>query len=86
LWFRAARRRRVSGAYAAPVGQTEIMIDGAAERFVMVGSADAGWVAVRRHHDVTIMVVGREIDPASLVIEPIADPDARLLGPEPAEP
>ncbi len=79
LWFRAARRRRVSGAYGAPVGQTEIMIDGAAEPFVTVGSPDARWVAVRRHSDVTITIVGREIDPASLVIEPIADPNDRLL-------
>jgi hypothetical protein len=86
LWFRAARRRRVSGAYGAPAGQTEIMIDGAAELFVTVGRLDARWVAVRRHHDVTITIVGREIDPASLVIEPVADPNARLLGPEPVEP
>jgi hypothetical protein len=85
LWFRAARRRRVSGAHHAPVGQTEIMIDGEAEPFVTVGSPNARWVAVRRHCDVTITIVGREIDPASLVIEPIADPNARLLGPEPVE-
>jgi hypothetical protein len=30
--------------------------------------------------------VTTSIDPASLIIEPIADPHARLLGPEPAEP
>jgi hypothetical protein len=40
---------------------------------------------VRRHHDVTITITAREIDPASLTIEPIADPAARLLGPEPDE-
>ncbi len=83
LWFRAARRRRVSAAHAAPVGEIEITIDGAPEPFLTVGDLAGLWVAVRRHHDVTVTIVGRELDPASLVIEPIADPAARLLGPEP---
>ncbi len=86
LWFRAARRRRVAGSYEAPVSETEIAIDGAREPFVTVGTPNARWVAVRRHHDVTITIAAREIDPASLIIEPIADPTARLLGPEPDEP
>jgi hypothetical protein len=46
---------------------------------------DGSWVAVRHHDDVTITVAGRGIDPASLLLEPITDPRARLLGPEPAE-
>jgi hypothetical protein len=86
LWFRAARRRRVAGSHEAPVSETEITIDGAREPFVTVGTPNAHWVAVRRHHDVTITIAAREIDPASLIIEPIADPAARLLGPEPDEP
>jgi hypothetical protein len=86
LWFRAARRRRVAGSYQAPVSETEIAIDGAREPFLRVGTPNAHWVAVRRHHDVTITIAAREIDPASLIIEPIADPNARLLGPEPDEP
>jgi hypothetical protein len=86
LWFRAARRRRVAGSHEAPVSETEITIDGAPEPFVTVGSPNAHWVAVRRHHGVTITIAAREIDPASLIIEPIADPNARLLGPEPDEP
>ena len=85
LWFRAARRRRVAGSHQAPVSETEITIDGTREPFVTVGTPNARWVAVRRHHDVTITVAAREIDPASLIIEPIADPAARLLGPEPDE-
>jgi hypothetical protein len=83
LWFRAARRRRVAGAHEAPVSETEIMIDGVREPFLTVGTPNAHWVAVRRHHDVTITIAAREIEPASLIIEPIADPAARLLGPEP---
>ncbi len=86
LWFRAARRRRVAGSHEAPVSKTELTIDGAREPFLTVGVPNAHWVAVRRHQDVTITIAGREIDPASLIIEPIADPHARLLGPEPAEP
>lgn len=86
LWFRAARRRRAASAHEAPVSETEIMIDGAREPFLTVGTTNTHWVAVRRHHDVTITIEAREIDPTSLMIEPIADPNARLLGPQPAEP
>ena len=67
------------------VSETEITIDGAREPFLTVGTPNAHWVAVRRHHDVTITIAAREIDAASLIIEPIADPVARLLGPEPDE-
>jgi hypothetical protein len=81
LWFRAARRRRVAGAHDAPVSQTQIAIDGVREPFVTVGTPNAHWVAVRRHRDVTITIAAREIGPASVIIEPIADPAARLLGP-----
>jgi hypothetical protein len=86
LWFRAARRRRVAASYEAPVSETEITIDGARAPFVTVGTPNAHWVAARRHHDVTITIAGREVDPASLIIEPIADPHVRLLGPRPEEP
>jgi hypothetical protein len=85
LWFRAARRRRAANAHEAPVSETEIMIDGVPEPFPTVGVPNAYWVAVRRHHDLTITISAREIDPASLVIEPVADPTARLLGPQPEE-
>jgi hypothetical protein len=86
LWFRAARRRRVAASYQAPVSETEITIDGVREPFLTVGTPNAHWAAVRLHHDVTITIAAREIDPASLIIEPIADPNARLLGRQPDEP
>lgn len=85
LWFRADRRQRVAGSNEAAVTKTELTIDGAREPFLTVGVPNAHWVAVRRHHDVTITIAAREIDPASLIVEPIADPNARLLGPEPNE-
>jgi hypothetical protein len=86
LWFRAAYRRRAAGSHAAPVSETAFTIDGAPERFLTVGTPNARWVAVRRHQGVTITIAAREIDPAALIIEPIADPTARLLGPKPNEP
>lgn len=86
LWFLAARRRQVAGSHAAPVGETKITIDGAREPFLTVGTPNARWVAVCRHRGMTITIVAREIDPASLLIEPIADLDARLLGPKPEQP
>ncbi len=86
LWSRAARHRRLAGSHEAPVSETAITIDGVPEPFLTVGAPNAHWVAVRRHHHVTITIAAREIDPASLIIEPIADPTARLLGPEPNEP
>jgi hypothetical protein len=62
------------------------MIDGAREPFLTIGTLNAHWIAVRHHHDVTITISARDIDPASLIIEPIADSAARLLGPQPDEP
>ncbi len=86
LWFRAGRRQRAASSHEALVSETEITIDGAGQPFLTVGTPNAHWVAVRRHHDVTITIAAREIDPTSLIIEPIADPNARLLGPQPDEP
>jgi hypothetical protein len=68
------------------VSELEITVDGAHEPWLAVGTPNALWVAVRRHHDVTLTITAREIDPASLRLGPIADPQARLLGPEPDQP
>jgi hypothetical protein len=86
LWFRASHRRRAARSHEAPVSETEIMIDGAPAPFTTVGTPTAEWVAVRRHDDTTITVIGRAIDPATLSIEPVPDLEARLLGPKPDEP
>jgi len=86
LWFRTARRRRVAGSHQAPISETEITIDGAPAPFLTLGHLNTHWVALRHHDDVMITIAAHQIDPASLVIEPIADPRARLLGPEPDEP
>ena len=86
LWSRAARRRRLAGSHQAPVSETEITIDGTPERWLLVGTQNAHWVASRRHHDVSITIAAREVDPLTLLIEAIADRHTRLLGPKPDNP
>jgi hypothetical protein len=41
------------------------------------------WVAVRRHDHLTITVAGH--DPSTIALEPMPDPAARLLGPQPED-
>jgi hypothetical protein len=86
LYFRSRQRRRRAAAYAAAESETQIVIDGSRQPFLTLTTPGGSWLAVRHHDDLTITVTGRDIDPASLTLEPIADPRARLLGPEPAEP
>jgi hypothetical protein len=38
---------------------------------------------VGRHADLTITVAARDLGSTTITLEPIANPDARLLGPEP---
>jgi hypothetical protein len=85
LYFRSMQRRRRAAAYAAAESETQVTIDGSPQPFLTLTTPDGSWVAVGHHGDLTITVAGRGIDPASLMLEPIADPRARLLGPEPAE-
>jgi hypothetical protein len=85
LYFRSMQRRRRAAAYAAAESETQVTIDGSPQPFLTLTTPDGSWVAVGHHDDLTITVAGRGIDPASLMLEPIADPRARLLGPEPAE-
>jgi hypothetical protein len=85
LYLRSMRRRRRAAAYAAAASETQVTIDGSPRPFLTLTTPDGSWVAVRHHDDVTITVAGRGVDPASLMLGPIADPRARLLGPEPAE-
>jgi hypothetical protein len=67
--------------------QTELVmtIDGTPQPFLRLSAPTGRWVAVRRHDDLIITIAVRDIDPTALTLEPIADPQARLLGPEPEE-
>jgi hypothetical protein len=85
LWFREIDRRRRAAALAAARSETKITIDGAPASFLMLSKPSGRWVAVRRHQDLTVTIAARHLDPTRLTIEPIPDPAARLLGPEPKE-
>lgn len=78
---RLARARVLSGDRSEQM----LTIDGAPEPFLTLTSATS-WVAVRRHSDLTITLTGRDVDPSALIIEALADPAARLLGPQPPDP
>ncbi len=58
--------------------------DGAAAPFVTLTTPSGRWVAVRRHHGLTVTIAARGVEPGGLLIEPIADPAGLLLGSEPA--
>jgi hypothetical protein len=86
LWFHAMARRRRAAALTAAPSDAHVTIDGAPERFVILAGAGGEWVAVRRYDDLTITIAARNLDPARIALEPIANPTARLLGPQPEEP
>ena len=86
LWFSAMGRRRRAAALTAARSDAQIRIDGAPHPFTVLTGPGERWVAVRRHDDLTVTIAARDLDPASINLEPIADPAARLLGPEPEEP
>jgi hypothetical protein len=85
LWFRAVDRRRRAAALAAVRSEAQITIDGTAAPFLILTTPSGRWVAVRRHDDLTVTIAARELDPATIIIEPIANPAARLLGPGPPD-
>jgi hypothetical protein len=86
LWFRAVARRRRAAAFGGTRSKALITIDGIAHPFVILTTPSGRWVAVRRHDDLTVTIAARDLDPSGLALEPISDPAARLLGPEPKDP
>ncbi len=85
LWFSARRRDRRTAAVGAIQTEQVITIDGTPQPFLRLTTPTGRWVAVRRHDDLTITIAAHDVDPTALTLEPIADPAARLLGPEPEE-
>ncbi len=83
LSFRAADRRRRAATLAAARSETQIVIDGTAHPFTTLTTPRGRWVAVRRHHNLTITIAARDLEPGALVLEPLANPTASLLGPQP---
>ncbi|MGO9754927.1 MAG: hypothetical protein ACLP8S_29065 [Solirubrobacteraceae bacterium] len=86
LWFAARRRDRHAAALEATPAEQLITIDGTPQPFLTLSTPTGRWVAVRRHDNLTITIAARDIEPATLTLEPIPDPAARLLGPEPPDP
>jgi hypothetical protein len=86
LWFRAGARAQRAAAAKATRSETQITIDGAAAPFVTLTTPSGRWVAARRHAGLTVTIAARNVEPGSLLIEPIADPAESLLGPEPDAP
>jgi hypothetical protein len=83
LWLAARDRKSRAKAFAAARFDQLIRIDGERKPFLTLTAATGHWVAVRRHEDLIIMIAASTADPTAFTIEPIADPAARLLGPEP---
>jgi hypothetical protein len=87
LWLRARDREVGAGVLNAERSVRSIAIDGVPEAFLTLTTPTGGWVAVRKHRDLTITLsAAHGLDPATLTIEPIAEPASRLLGPQPPDP
>ena len=86
LWFSAVHRRRRAAVSRAARSETQITIDGSPAAFLTLTTPDGRWVATRRHEDLMITIAGRDLNPATLSIEPIPNPAARLLGSKPLQP
>lgn len=86
LWLAARRRDVQGGVLAAERSLQLINIDGTPQPFLTLTAPVGRWVAVRHHEDLTITVAAHDLDPSALTIDPIADPAARLLGPQPPDP
>ncbi|MGH9089283.1 MAG: hypothetical protein ACRDYZ_14435 [Acidimicrobiales bacterium] len=83
LWL-AARDRAVRAEVLTTVRSEQmISIDGALAPFLTLTAASGHWAAARRHKDLLITIAACDLDPPAITVEPVADPAARLLGPEP---
>jgi hypothetical protein len=81
LESRATARRQRAASLAATRSEPLIWIDGAASPFLSLATPGGRWVAVRRHNDLTVLIAVCDVDPATIVIEPIPELAERLLGP-----
>jgi hypothetical protein len=86
LWLAARDRERRAAVRTSTQTEKLITIDGTPERFLTLTPPSGRWVAVRRHEDITITVAAHGVDLTTIMLEPIPDPAARLLGPEREEP
>ncbi|MFZ1993297.1 MAG: hypothetical protein WAU75_04245 [Solirubrobacteraceae bacterium] len=85
LFLRARARQSRGAVLAAQRSEPEMIIDGAPRTVLMLTVPGGPWAAAVRHADLDITVSGRGDDPLSLRLEPIGNPGATLLGPEPPD-
>jgi hypothetical protein len=88
LWLRARARESRGAVLGAVASEQPITIDGSSAPTLMLSGpagSRAPWVAVAHHADLTITIAAGDLDPSSLRLEPIADPAAQQLGPEPPD-
>jgi hypothetical protein len=85
LWLRAQARETRGAVLTAAQSKQPITIDGSPVMSLKLSGPCGRWVAVAHHADLTIAIAGHNLDPSSLRLEPIADPAAQLLGPEPPD-
>lgn len=84
--FLEARRRATAGLIlAAEHSEQTMVIEGADAETSRLTVPGGPWTVAFRHADLTIAVSGRDVDPVDLRLDPIADPAATLLGPEPPD-
>ncbi|MGO9974964.1 MAG: hypothetical protein ACLP01_19610 [Solirubrobacteraceae bacterium] len=85
VWLAARDRQGRAAVRAATQTEQLITIDGTPQPFLTLTPPSGRWVAVRHHGDLTITVAANDLAPTTIELEPITDPPARLLGPEPVE-
>jgi hypothetical protein len=85
LWLRARDRDTRAAVLNAVQSEQLITIDGAPTMMLMLTAPPGRWVAAAGHADLTVIVAAHDIEPGALRLEPIGDPAAQLLGPEPPD-
>jgi hypothetical protein len=86
LWLAARHREIRAKVLDATRAEQLITIDGTRQSFLTLNTPSGRWVAVRRHDDLTVTIAASDLDSTTIIIEPIPNPAARLLGPEPQDP
>jgi hypothetical protein len=85
VWLAARGRELRRKVLDATRSEQLITIDGTPEPFLTLTTPADRWVAIRRHHRLTITVSGHKVDATTITLEPVPDPAARLLRPEPED-
>ncbi|MHB8694306.1 MAG: hypothetical protein ACYDHH_23955 [Solirubrobacteraceae bacterium] len=85
LWLAARDREVRAKVVDATQSEQLITIDGTPEPFLTLSTPAGRWVAIRGHAGLTITIAAHDLDPTTIELEPIPDPAARLLGPEPQD-